>query len=1219
MGSLSRNVLPRVLKELQQAMPPEMADESVAEFLVSINLESQNLQDFKQKLKDNEAPFEDSFVEKIYEVVRRGDGTREKETNYFKTKVSIEPKQEVDDVNVNVKQELCDVKNEATVKVKSEPNDKVKIESNDDDQGLNLKAKLEDGLSHRDILRPRNDSEYYYDNESDITDRRQHYNNKNKNKNSSDSQYYSGNYNSKVLSPSKNVKKERPNDFKNEQVDEFGRAINRKYARDEDGFLPNLANHHRSFNTNANDNYINDRHNDYQNSVSLDPEPIVGKVYQGKVMNITNFGAFVRLYGIECSSGYRKRFVEGLCHISQFSNVRISHPSDIVSKDEMVFMKVKEVNGNRVSLTMKNIDQTTGIEDKMSNANNSLGDFEVRGRHMETQQQQRQRPKKKLTSPERWELRQLISSGAISIKDHPELEEDLNDYTTDMTVEPAEEDVDIEIKQDDPPFLQDQKEQLGNSGIDDAEELSKLKIVQKPDGSLNRAAMKGSQLAKDMKEKKLKELREKRLQAIKDRKKKNSHKDDPLQQQQNNGTNNGDQGEEMSTLSEWQKANMKQKITYGKRTSLPMKQQRESLPVFKSRSKLLELVRNNQFVVIVGETGSGKTTQITQYLAEENLSQHGIIGCTQPRRVAAISVAKRVSEEVGCRLGNEVGYTVRFDDKSGPDTKIKYMTDGMLQREALLDPNMTKYSVIMLDEAHERTIATDVLFALLKKAAKNRPDLKLIVTSATLDAEKFSNYFNGCPILKIPGRTFPVEVLYTKEPEFDYLAACLDTVLQIHISEPAGDILVFLTGQEEIDTACEALFDRVKALGKSIPELIILPVYSSLPSEVQSRIFEPTPEGSRKCVIATNIAETSITIDGIYYVIDPGFVKVNAYDSKLGMDSLIVSPISQAQANQRAGRAGRTGPGKCFRLYTENAYNNEMLPNTVPEIQRQNLSNTILMLKAMGIDDLIKFEFMDPPPTKTMMLALEELYNLSALDEEGHLTRLGREMAEFPMDPSLAKALLMSVDLHCADELTTIVAMLSVQTIFYRPKNKQQQADLKKSKFNSTLGDHLTLLNVYNSWVQNDYSKKWCEENYIQERSLKRAKDVRNQLIKIMIKYRLSIDSCGRDFDRVRKALCSGFFKNSAKRDAEESGAFKTLIEETPVFMHPSSALFGKRAEYVIYHTLLLTTKEYMHCVTLIEPKWLVDVAPTFFKIGDPNNRRKKGGKLVSLHKRRKM
>ena len=469
---------------------------------------------------------------------------------------------------------------------------------------------------------------------------------------------------------------------------------------------------------------------------------------------------------------------------------------------------------------------------------------------------------------------------------------------------------------------------------------------------------------------------------------------------------------------------------------MTIKQQRESLPVYKFRKQLLDAVDQNQLLIVVGDTGSGKTTQLTQYFAEAGYASRGMIGCTQPRRVAAMSVAKRVSEEVGCELGREVGYTIRFEDRTSPDTKIKYMTDGMLQREILLDPDLKRYSVIMLDEAHERTIATDVLFGLLKKTLKRRPDMKVIVTSATLDADKFSEYFNQCPIFSIPGRTYPVEIMYSREPEDDYLDAALTTVMQIHLTEPPGDILVFLTGQEEIDTSCEVLYERMKALGPSVPELIVLPVYSALPSEMQSRIFDPAPPGSRKVVIATNIAETSITIDQIYYVIDPGFVKQNAYDPKLGMDSLIVTPISQAQAKQRAGRAGRTGPGKCFRLYTEAAYQSEMLPTTIPEIQRQNLSYTILMLKAMGINDLLHFDFMDPPPTNTMLTALEELYALSALDDEGLLTRLGRKMADFPMEPALAKVLIASVESACSEEVLSIVAMLSVQSVFYRPKEK---------------------------------------------------------------------------------------------------------------------------------------------------------------------------------------
>lgn len=440
--------------------------------------------------------------------------------------------------------------------------------------------------------------------------------------------------------------------------------------------------------------------------------------------------------------------------------------------------------------------------------------------------------------------------------------------------------------------------------------------------------------------------------------------------------------------------------------------------------------------------------------------------------------------------------------------------------------------------------------------------------------------------------------------------------MQIHLSEPPGDILVFLTGQEEIDTAAEILYERMKSLGSSAPELIILPVYSALPSEMQSKIFEPAPPGSRKVVIATNIAETSITIDGIYYVVDPGFVKQKAFNPKLGMDSLIVMPISQAQARQRAGRAGRTGPGKCYRLYTEIAFKNEMLPSNIPEIQRTNLANTVLTLKAMGINDLIRFDFMDPPPIQTLITALEHLYSLGALDDEGLLTRLGRKMAEFPLEPQLSKMLIYSVDLGCSDEVLTIVAMLSVQNVFYRPKDKQALADHKKSKFHQPEGDHITLLTVYTAWKSNNFSNAWCYENFVQARSLKRAQDIRLQLSGIMDRYKQPLISCREDYDLIRKAICAGFFSHAARKDPQEG--YKAIVENQQVFLHPSSSLFSRPPEWVVYHELVMTSKEYMREITAIDPKWLVEVAPNFFQVnsGSKLSARKKEEKIAPLFNR---
>ncbi|XP_040371271.1 pre-mRNA-splicing factor ATP-dependent RNA helicase DEAH1 [Rosa chinensis] len=340
-----------------------------------------------------------------------------------------------------------------------------------------------------------------------------------------------------------------------------------------------------------------------------------------------------------------------------------------------------------------------------------------------------------------------------------------------------------------------------------------------------------------------------------------------------------------------------------------LQEERRALPMYKMRQEFLKDVKEHQIVIIVGQTGSGKTTQIPQFLHEAGYTKGGKkIGCTQPRRVAAMSVAARVSQEMGVKLGHEVGYSIRFEDCTSEKTVVKYMTDGMLLREFLVEPDLASYSVLMVDEAHERTLSTDILFGLVKDIARFRPDLKLLISSATLDAEKFSAYFDSAPIFIVPGKLHDVDVFYTKAPEADYLDAAIVSTLQIHVTEPPGDILVFLTGQEEIETMNEILKHRTRGLGTKIAELIICPIYANLPSELQAKIFEPTPEGARKVVLATNIAETSLTIDGIKYVIDPGYCKMKSYNPRSGMESLQVTPISKASAIQRAGRSGRTGP-----------------------------------------------------------------------------------------------------------------------------------------------------------------------------------------------------------------------------------------------------------------------------------------------------------------------
>ncbi|KAJ4836427.1 hypothetical protein Tsubulata_043006 [Turnera subulata] len=632
-------------------------------------------------------------------------------------------------------------------------------------------------------------------------------------------------------------------------------------------------------------------------------------------------------------------------------------------------------------------------------------------------------------------------------------------------------------------------------------------------------------------------------------------------------------------------------------------EQRQYLPIFSVREELLQVVRENQVIVVVGETGSGKTTQLTQYLHEDGYTTHGIVGCTQPRRVAAMSVAKRVSEEMETELGDKVGYAIRFEDVTGPNTIIKYMTDGVLLRETLKDSELDKYRVVVMDEAHERSLNTDVLFGILKKVVAQRRDFKLIVTSATLNAQKFSDFFGSVPIFHIPGRTFPVNILYSKTPCEDYVEAAVKQAMTIHITSPPGDILIFMTGQDEIEAACYALKERMEQLisstSKSVATLLILPIYSQLPADLQAKIFQKAEEGARKCIVATNIAETSLTVDGIFYVIDTGYGKMKVYNPKMGMDALQVFPVSRAAADQRAGRAGRTGPGTCYRLYTESAYRDEMLPSPVPEIQRTNLGNVVLLLKSLKIENLLDFDFMDPPPQENIHTSMYQLWVLGALNNVGALTDLGWKMVEFPLDPPLAKMLLMGEQLNCIDEVLTIVSMLSVPSVFFRPKDRAEESDAAREKFFVPESDHLTLLNVYLQWKEHQYRGDWCNDHFLHVKGLRKAREVRSQLLDILKTLKIPLTCCGPDWDVVRKAICSAYFQNAAR--LKGVGEYVNCRTGMPCHLHPSSALYGLgyTPDYVVYHELIMTTKEYMQCATSVEPHWLAELGPMFFSVKD--------------------
>lgn len=640
---------------------------------------------------------------------------------------------------------------------------------------------------------------------------------------------------------------------------------------------------------------------------------------------------------------------------------------------------------------------------------------------------------------------------------------------------------------------------------------------------------------------------------------------------------------------------------------------RRGLPVHAQRQEFLEMYQKTQILVFVGETGSGKTTQIPQFVLYDDLpqSQGKMVACTQPRRVAAMSVAQRVAQELDVKLGEEVGYSIRFEDMTGPKTILKYMTDGMLLREAMNDHDLKRYSTIILDEAHERTLATDILMGLLKEVVKRRPDLKLIIMSATLDAQKFQKYFLNAPLLAVPGRTHPVEIFYTPEPERDYVEAALRTVLQIHATEPEGDILLFLTGEEEIEDACRKINMEADEMVREADAgpLKVYPLYGTLPPAQQQRIFDPAPapykpggRPGRKCIVSTNIAETSLTIDGIVYVVDPGFSKQKVYNPRIRVESLLVSPISKASAQQRAGRAGRTRPGKCFRLYTEGAFKKELIDQSYPEILRSNLASTVLELKKLGIDDLVHFDLMDPPAPETLMRALEELNYLACLDDEGELTALGKLASDFPLDPALAVMLISSPEFYCSNEILSLTSLLSVPQLFVRPAAARKRADEMKDLFAHQDGDHLTMLNVYHAFkspAAQENAKQWCHDHFLSFRALQQADNVRLQLKRIMEREEVELVSTPFDdkkyYENIRRALVAGFFMQVAKKDTSGK-TYVTVKDNQSVLLHPSTVL-GQDSEWVVYNEFVLTSKNYIRNVTAVKPEWLLDIAPTYYDV----------------------
>ncbi|KAJ3043919.1 hypothetical protein HDV00_003959 [Rhizophlyctis rosea] len=656
---------------------------------------------------------------------------------------------------------------------------------------------------------------------------------------------------------------------------------------------------------------------------------------------------------------------------------------------------------------------------------------------------------------------------------------------------------------------------------------------------------------------------------------------------------------------------------------------RKSLPIYSYKDDLVNALEQYQCLVVVGDTGSGKTTQLPQY-ALEALPSVRSIAVTQPRRIAAISAARRVSDEMGTRLGEEVGYSIRFDRVASNKTKLLYMTDGTLLRACVTDPKIEAYDLVILDEAHERSLETDILFGLLRRACRLRPNLKLVVMSATLDIEKFSDFFGDCPVFAIPGRMFDVDIFWQKKMKFaslkaTYVQRAVETVMHIHKNEEPGDILVFLTGQQEIEQAIrklQELHDELdyREVRHELRDISILPIFSALETMEQRAIFDRPREGVRKVVLSTNIAQTSVTVPGIRYVVDSGFVKQKMYDAQTGMDALVVVPISQAAATQRAGRAGRTATGKVYRLYSREAFD-DMEP--------------VLNLKTMGINDILNFEFIDPPDPNLVVAAIRRLFLLGAVDENGHLTHLGSQMAHFPISPFLSRTIISAArDFACSYEITIIAATLSVEEIFSTPRSekKKELAEKARRQFDHPAGDHLTLLNVFEEWKRTDFDKDWCFENFVHYRAMKAARSVREQLTDLMDGLRLPVVSCregrkGNDSESptrkrrrtegdgevdptpILRSLCTAFYVNTAKRHTHRpfffhyvtsagltSGGTSSLDGETTqqtswgpgmVALHldSKSALAQARhpPDWIIYNDIQYVNRANMRCASRID------------------------------------
>ena len=621
----------------------------------------------------------------------------------------------------------------------------------------------------------------------------------------------------------------------------------------------------------------------------------------------------------------------------------------------------------------------------------------------------------------------------------------------------------------------------------------------------------------------------------------------------------------------------------------------ESLPVSQRKAEIEKLLSEHQVIVVAGETGSGKTTQLPKMCLELGLGNLGTIGHTQPRRIAARSVAARIAEELQTELGDLVGYKVRFNDNISDNTQIKLMTDGILLAEIQTDRFLNQYSCLIIDEAHERSLNNDFILGYLKQLLPRRPDLKVIITSATIDVERFSKHFNNAPIIEVSGRTYPVEVRYrpvAEEDDQDQLQGILNAVDELQ-AEGRGDILIFMNGEREIRDTAEALQKQ------NLKHTEILPLFARLSAQEQNKIFHPS--GLNRIVLATNVAETSLTVPGIKYVIDPGTARISRYSYRTKVQRLPIEPISQASANQRKGRCGRVSEGICIRLYSEEDFNNR--PEfTDPEILRTNLASVILQMTALGLDDIEAFPFVDAPDKRHIQDGVKLLEELGAFEtvqtksgEKRRLTTIGRQLAQLPVDPRLAKMLLSAVDFGSVYEVMIIVSALSIQDPRERPTDKQQASDEKHRRFADKKSDFLAFLNLWN-YVQEQQKaltknqfRRQCQKDFLNYLRIREWQDIYQQIRFAVREMGLPINSERAEYQQIHTALLSGLLSHIGLKEAEKQQYLGARNAHFAIF--PNSVLLKKQPKWVMAAELVETSKLWGRMVAEIEPEWIEPLA----------------------------